>query len=71
LVTWRGCCATSPGAIVQTLATRTSALERVGLKSGPLTPTPRSGDVAANFPPAVLALMVAPRSHEHAIQGLI
>jgi putative ABC transport system ATP-binding protein len=31
LVTWRGCCATSPGAIVQTLATRTSALERVGL----------------------------------------
>ena len=38
LVTWRGSCATSPGAIAQTLATRASSLERVGLESGPLTP---------------------------------
>ena len=38
VVTWRGSCATSPKAIAQTLATRASSLERVGLKSGPLTP---------------------------------
>ena len=38
LVTWRGSCATSPGAIAQTLAARASSLERVGLESGPLTP---------------------------------
>jgi transposase len=37
-VTWRGSCATSPGAIAQTLATRASSLERVGLESGPLAP---------------------------------
>lgn len=38
LVTWRGSCATSPRAIAQTLATRASSLERVGLESGPLAP---------------------------------
>ena len=38
LVTWRASCATSPRAIAQTLATRASSLERVGLESGPLAP---------------------------------
>ena len=37
-VSWRGSCATSPRAIAQTLATRASSLERVGLESGPLAP---------------------------------
>ena len=36
-VTWRGSCATSPRAIAQTLAARSSSLERVGLESGPLS----------------------------------
>jgi transposase len=38
LVTWRGSCASSPGAIARVLATRASSLERVGLESGPLAP---------------------------------
>jgi transposase len=38
LVTWRGSCASSPGAIARALATRASSLERVGLESGPLAP---------------------------------
>ena len=37
-VTWRGSCATAPGAIAQTLSTRACSLERVGLESGPLAP---------------------------------
>jgi transposase len=38
LVTWRGSCATAPGAIAQTLAAHACSLERVGLESGPLAP---------------------------------
>jgi transposase len=37
-VTWRGSCATTPKAIMQTLAKRAASLERVGLESGPLAP---------------------------------
>ena len=38
LLTWRGSCSASPRAIAQTLSTRSSSLEGVGLESGPLAP---------------------------------